>query len=264
MWFRGPLRRVFCICADLLDGARNVTFASLDRHSTDKRHCDVIRFSCRPSFWVRVFETHKMRRMKVLSLALAPFAIASLLVAQTPPPGAPGGAPPRGQQGAVRRTQSPSSGTEGMLPTRIQRLADALKLTPDQRQKARQLFRDEANAMRTAARQARNAREALQDVVHTGASDSEIDRLAQAAGAAHAQVEAIRVKTMTKFYAMLNQDQKDLFDEHGGRLMEHHRMGPRPGGPGRRAMGPPDGLIGPDGGPGQGMRGRGGPPPREE
>jgi Spy/CpxP family protein refolding chaperone len=157
-------------------------------------------------------------------------------------------------------------GAQGQMQrpmTRIQRMAEMLRLTPDQQQKARTLFRSEANELRTAHRQARNTKEALHDAVRANTSDSDIDRLAQAAGSAQGAVQALHVKTMTKFYAMLNQDQKDLFDEHGANLMRAGRRGPggqgQGRGPGMRRMGPGGGM-GPGGQMGPGMR-RGGPVP---
>src|SRR5882724_1726022 len=194
---------------------------------------------------VRMLKSHnQMRLQTIFPLALVSFAAASLLAQPAPPSQQQGIGPgqrmgPRQAQGQGQQPQQRAQAgpNEGQPATRIQRMAQALRLTPDQQQKARQLFRAESNSMTQAHRQARNAHEALQDSVRTGASDAEVDRLAQAAGAAQGQVEAIHVKTMTKFYAMLSQDQKDLFDEHGGRIM---------GGPGGRRGG---------GGPGPGMRG---------
>ena len=216
-----------------------------------------------------------MRLKTKMTMVAAPLVLAGMLVAQPPPqqPPAAGqrqgmrpGQPPAGQM----QRQGPGNPGPGNLgpQTRIQRMAMELKLTPDQQQRARTLFRAEETAMVQAHRQARNTREALEDSVRAGASDAEIDRLAAAAGAAHGAVEALRVKTQTKFYAMLNQDQKDLFDERRrGGMRGGGRRGPGgPGGPGMRRMGGGRGGpgMGPDGpGPGgPGPGGPGGPGPR--
>ncbi len=199
-------------------------------------------------------------------LPIGLIAAAGMLLAQAPqPPAGPAGGlrPGQGQGqrqmapqapgGAMQRAQGPAG-----PQTRLQGMTQQLKLTAEQQQKARTLFRAESNALMQAHRQARNAKELLQDSVRAGTSDAEIDRLAQAAGAAQGQVEALHVKTMTKFYAMLTQDQKDLFDERGGR---GRAMGPggRGGGMGggMRMRGGPEGPGDP-GGPGI-MRGPGGP-----
>jgi Spy/CpxP family protein refolding chaperone len=222
---------------------------------------------------------HTMRLKTKFMLSLAPAVLSGMLLAQPPqqPPAAgqrpgprQGQVPPQGQNMQPQRGQGPANpGPQ----THIQRMAMMLKLTPDQQAKARTLFRAEENAMIQAHRNARNAREALHDSVRAGSSDAEIDRLAQAAGAAQGAVEAIHVKTQTKFYAMLTQDQKDLFDERGRGMMGGGRggrggMGGPGGGPGMRrgmgrggpGMGGPgmDGPGGPGGGPG-GMGMRGGP-----
>ncbi len=228
-------------------------------------------------------KSHKMKMKTKFMLALAPAMLAGVLLAQPPPAAGQRPAPRQGQAAPQGQNMQGQRGLGPVNPgprTHIQRMAMMLKLTPDQQAKARTLFRAEESAMIQAHRQARNAREALQDSVRTGTSDSEIDRLAQAAGSAQGAVEAIHIKTQTKFYAMLTQDQKDLFDERGrGRMGGGGRgrrgpgadqhigpgwrggMGGEPGGPAGMRM--RDGQGGPDwnGGPG----GPGGPRrPRQE
>ncbi|MDX1980748.1 MAG: Spy/CpxP family protein refolding chaperone [Bryobacteraceae bacterium] len=104
------------------------------------------------------------------------------------------------------------AGGGGRGGNRLDFLAGYLSLTEAQKTQAQAIFDAASAASETARGTAQSAHEALQTAIKANASDTELDRLAAAAGAAHGQMTAIQAKAQAKFYALLTAEQKAKYD----------------------------------------------------
>lgn len=84
-----------------------------------------------------------------------------------------------------------------------------LNLTAAQQEQAKPLFNNERDATKNLFDSMKQAEDALTAAEKSNQPDSELDRLANAVGAVHAQMAAIHAKAMARFYAMLTPDQQD-------------------------------------------------------
>ncbi|MGI8988003.1 MAG: Spy/CpxP family protein refolding chaperone [Bryobacteraceae bacterium] len=91
-------------------------------------------------------------------------------------------------------------------------LAQKLNLTPDQQAQAKAIFQNSRTASAALAPQLKQAHDALLNAVKSGASDAQIDALANAQAPLTAQMEALHAKAFAKLYAILTDDQKKQFD----------------------------------------------------
>ncbi len=91
-------------------------------------------------------------------------------------------------------------------------LSGYLSLTDAQKTQAKTIF-DAAHTASTSARGALTAaHDALTAAVKANKADSELDRLAAAAGVVEGQIAAIHAKANAKFYALLTPEQKSKYD----------------------------------------------------
>ena len=138
--------------------------------------------------------------------------MAGLMVAQTPQP-SPG------------TTTTPHHGMRGRfgMAGRLHRMVRLLNLTDDQKTQAKAIFQAGRTSAQPLIAQMRDARSALANAVKSGATDAEIDRLSNNAGAVASQLTALRTKTFAKFYAILTPDQKAKLNTATGRFMNGAR-----------------------------------------
>jgi protein CpxP len=104
----------------------------------------------------------------------------------------------------------------------LDRLSAKLNLTDTQKQQAQSIFsaaRESAQPIRT---QLRQDRQALQAAVKSGASDAQIDQLANQMGPLMAQSTAIRSKAFSKFYSILTPEQRTVLSQHRGMNRQRH------------------------------------------
>ena len=109
---------------------------------------------------------------------------------------------------------------------RLDFLAGYLGLTDQQKAQAKTIFDAAETATTTAEGQLTAAHDALTVAIKANKPDADLDRLSAAAGGIEGQLLAIRAKAETKFYALLNADQKIKYDAF------KDRTGTGPGGPG--------------------------------
>jgi Spy/CpxP family protein refolding chaperone len=131
-----------------------------------------------------------------LSTFLLPFCVAGILAAQTTAP-------------AHKHTHGDMVG----------RLSMRLKLTPDQQNQARAIFKQSRADAKSLSPKLRDERVALKTAVKTD-NEAQIDQILQQDSQVNAQARAIRAKAMAKFYQILTPDQKAKFDRMG---MRHRR-----------------------------------------
>ena len=117
-----------------------------------------------------------------------------MLLAQAPAPPAPPQPPATSRQ--LRRGQF------------LEKVADKLNLTGDQRQQAKSILEATHESAQPLAQQLRQQRRALREAAKAGKSDAEIDQLSAAVGALSGQLTAIRTKGFAKIYALLTPDQR--------------------------------------------------------
>ena len=104
-------------------------------------------------------------------------------------------------------------------------MAATLNLTDDQKAQAKTIFQQAHASSQAIQAQVKDARQALANAAKAGASDAEIDRLANAEGPLMAQVAAIHAKAFEKFYAILTPDQKKQVDAMPNGMMGLGMMG---------------------------------------
>ena len=130
-----------------------------------------------------------------LPIVLIPVLTAVTLAAQTP-------APAQNSSG-----QHHSSARRDML----QRWTARLNLTSDQQNQAKAIFQNSRNESRSLAAKLHEERATLNAAVKND-SEQQIDQITQQDSKLHAQMEAIHLKAMAKFYAILTPEQKTKFD----------------------------------------------------
>lgn len=144
--------------------------------------------------------------MKTFFVGLCIAAGALIAPAQIPaPPGQPPGAP--------------------AMPSRLDFLTDSLSLTSSQQVQARTIFNSEDMAAGSALTAWQQAQAALTTAAKQGQSDSAMDQLAAAVGAAFGGAAAIHAKAEKQFYAILTADQQARYDNLTtmGFNMRNHR-----------------------------------------
>jgi Spy/CpxP family protein refolding chaperone len=135
-----------------------------------------------------------------LPIVLVPILAAMTLAAQTPAPAQ--------DQTSAHRSKANARARRGMM---LQRLTARFHLTPEQQNQARVIFKDSREQSKSLAAKLREERTALHAAVKSDA-EQQIDQITQQDSATHAQIEAIRLKAMAKFYGILTPDQKAKFD----------------------------------------------------
>jgi Spy/CpxP family protein refolding chaperone len=122
---------------------------------------------------------------------------------------------------AFAQNPAPGAGRQLRPGARIlPRLVRQLDLTDDQKAKAREIFKAQAEAARPLAQQMREARLQLAKDVKTGATEDMIARDAAAVGNLTTQLTVIRTKAMQQFYGILTPEQKAKWDELGERARQ--------------------------------------------
>lgn len=155
--------------------------------------------------------------MKYTYIRLAGAAVlaSGMLLAQAPEPPAP--------------PQPPAPSRQWRRGQFLERLADKLNLTGDQRQQASSILEATHESAQPVAQQLRQQRLALLEAVKSGKSDAEIDQLSAAAGSLTGQLTAIRIKGFARIYALLTPDQRTKAQELGeqirGMLMNRWQHG---------------------------------------
>lgn len=128
-----------------------------------------------------------------------------------------------------RRAWRNSDGAPGARAgDRLERIAKRLNLTDEQKAQARAIAEDARTQVKALAPQLKDQREAVREAVQKNADDNTIRNLAAKQGDLHAQLAAIRIKSMAKFYAILTPEQKQKAAEMRERLQDflrNHRGG---------------------------------------
>lgn len=94
----------------------------------------------------------------------------------------------------------------------LQRFAQALNLTDDQKAQAKSIFQDARQSAQPIMKQLMEERAALRDAAKAGKSDAEIDQLSTQVGTLSGQLAAIHSKAFEKFYALLTPEQRAKAD----------------------------------------------------
>ena len=112
---------------------------------------------------------------------------------------------------------------------RLDFLAGYLGLSEAQKTQAKAIFDAAGQAAEMPLGQLAGARDALRQAVKDNKPDAELDRLAAAVGTLEGQLAAIHAKASAKFYALLNSEQKQKYDQLRDRPGPGRRGGdPRP------------------------------------
>lgn len=144
---------------------------------------------------------------KIAALALAGILLAGFSFAQGPIGG--------GRTGGGFLANRPD-------PAQIlQFISNYLNLTSTQQAQAAQIFKDGQAAVDAAHQQLQTLRDQAETAVKAGKSDAELQAIATNVGAAVANLASVRLKQMSKFYAILTPEQKT-------KLESLHIMMPRP------------------------------------
>jgi len=139
-----------------------------------------------------------------LSTFLLPFCVAGMLAAQTT---------------ATTPQTAPKPHARRAHADMVHRLSMRLKLTQDQQNQARAIFKQSRADAKSLSPNLRDERMALKTAVKTD-NEPQIDRILQQDSQVNAQARAIHAKAMAKFYQILTPDQKAKFDRMG---MRHRR-----------------------------------------
>jgi len=119
---------------------------------------------------------------------------------------------------------------------RVNRLAETLSLTADQKTKATAIFTEAATASQELRESTRSTRESLNNAIEQNNAVA-IDQFSADLGRISGQMTAIESKAEAAFYALLTAEQRGKY--------QVGRMGGGPGGPGMGRFGPPpDGDAG--------------------
>jgi Spy/CpxP family protein refolding chaperone len=140
-----------------------------------------------------------------LSTFLFPFCVAGILAAQTTAPS----------------QAAPNSHPKHAHADMVHRLSMRLKLTADQQNQARAIFKQSRADAKSLSPKLRNERVALRTAVKTD-NEAQIDQILNQDSQLNAQARAIHAKAMAKFYQILSPEQKAKFDHMGAR----RRSGP--------------------------------------
>jgi Spy/CpxP family protein refolding chaperone len=129
-----------------------------------------------------------------MRFAGAALLASGMLLAQSPAPSAP--------------SQPPAHSRQWHRGQFLEKIAEKLNLTDDQKQHARSILEATRQSAEPVAQQLRQQRLALREAVKAGKSDAEIDQLSSNAGALMGQLTALHTKGFSKIYAILTPDQR--------------------------------------------------------
>ncbi len=113
---------------------------------------------------------------------------------------------------AFAQTAAPQA-AGGRRAHRMQRLAQELNLTADQKAQARDIFRSGAQQARPLAQQMRQAKKQLQADAVNNAPQATLEQDAASIGPLASQLAAMRAATFGKFYSLLTPEQKAKWSE---------------------------------------------------
>lgn len=99
----------------------------------------------------------------------------------------------------------------------------SLNLTDAQKEQAKTIFSSARESNSALEQQMRDARQALNAAVKSGATDAQIDQLATKIGPLSAQLAAAQAKTFAKFYAILTPEQRTQLGDQGIDGFSHRR-----------------------------------------
>ena len=119
--------------------------------------------------------------------------------------------------------QAPAPGKRGH---HIERMATALNLTPDQREKATAIMNEAKQSAEPIRAQLKQSREALATAVKAN-NTADIDRLANSQGVLMGQLAAIHSKAFAQVYTLLTPEQRQKAGQMHERMkgMFERRMG---------------------------------------
>ena len=137
----------------------------------------------------------------MLKLVLTGIMASALLLAQGEGRGGGGG---RGHGGEGDLPLNPFSGA-----TRLDRIADLLKLTKDQKKQFKTAMDDGQKEVTALRPQLLKARDAIAEAVMAGKSQDEVAQLVKANAALEAQVVNIELKAFATFYQTLSVEQQN-------------------------------------------------------
>jgi Spy/CpxP family protein refolding chaperone len=94
------------------------------------------------------------------------------------------------------------------------RLTSDLNLTDSQKQQAQQIFQSARQSAEPIHAQLKQNRQALHAAAKSGASDAEIDKLANNTGTLVGQTTAIHTKSMAQLYKILTPEQQQKLSDN--------------------------------------------------
>ena len=110
----------------------------------------------------------------------------------------------------------PAKAEGGPQARQVEFLATYLGLSDSQKDQAKTVFNNAAQAARALRDPLRQAREALRKASEGNRSDGEIDQLAATVGNLTGQIEAIDAKAQARFHALLTPEQTDKLNKMPG------------------------------------------------
>ncbi|MGB9610590.1 MAG: Spy/CpxP family protein refolding chaperone [Bryobacteraceae bacterium] len=114
---------------------------------------------------------------------------------------------------------------EKLVQARVDRLAQVLSLTDDQKAQALKIFTDAQTAAERYRQEMQTARQSLLAAVKTN-NLAAIDSAARDIGSATAEITSIEARAEAAFYALLTPEQKQKYDQMPGRGRMPGVMGP--------------------------------------
>ncbi|MFB3829392.1 MAG: Spy/CpxP family protein refolding chaperone [Bryobacteraceae bacterium] len=152
---------------------------------------------------------------RLMGIPVAAALAAGMLFAQTPAP-------------------APHPGRAGHL----ERMAQFLNLTPQQREQVKAIFEQARQSAAPIQQQLKQGRESIANAAKSG-NDAAVDSAANAQGVLMGQLIATHAKAMGKVYQLLTPEQKQKADQ----MRQHFGQGGMgPGMMGPRRFGPRDGV----------------------
>jgi Spy/CpxP family protein refolding chaperone len=141
--------------------------------------------------------------------------------------------------------QGPGFGNEGMggrgpRADRAERISSALKLSGEQKTQVKKIFEGAAEQSKPLQAQLIENRQALAQLIQSGASDfdQKLQALATAQASATSQLTVIQVKSLAQTWNLLTPEQKKKAEQHPGLFSPGMGGGPMGGPMGERPMRP--------------------------
>ena len=104
---------------------------------------------------------------------------------------------------------------------RFEKMSSALNLTPQQQEQAKAIFHSEREAAKPVREQLRQERKEVRAAIESGKPAAEVQQLATREGKALGTMAGMHAAAFSKFYAMLNPDQRQKLNSLHEQWQQH-------------------------------------------